>query len=269
MLSPRLEPSFDPFSQNITIFDSNGSPIILSILDVNNYAEYAIEICINYSSQIGASMILLVVILLTTRKEKRQSPVFILNALSLFINTIRNILQCLYFTGEFYSFYAQVASDFSKVPRSEYDISVAGVVLSFLLLVCIEASLILQVRAVCATLNDRYRYPLMAFVIVTALSSIGFRLALSIENARAIVALTDFLVDYEWLALAALWSSVASVCVFSLIFVSKLGVALYQRKKLGIRQFGPMQIIFIMGCQTLVVPGKLSLNLPGKLRVAY
>jgi len=256
MLSRRADLSFDPFTQNITLLDANEEPIVFSVQDIDEYTRYAIDICINYSSQIGASIVLLVVLLLTTRKEKRQSLVFIFNALSLAINTVRNILQCLYFTGPFYKFYAQAALDFSRVGRSEYEISIAGVVLTFLLLVCIQISLLLQVRAVCATLRDRYRLPLMFFVSGVALTAIGFRLGLTIQNARIILALANFLVKYEWLAWASQWSGVSSVCVFSLIFTSKLGLALYQRKKLGIRQFGPMQIIFIMGCQTLIIPGK-------------
>jgi len=255
-----MNASSDPLSQAITFLDANGEPVTVSIFQITAYAHYAIEICINYSSQIGASGVLLVVLLLTTKKERRKSPVFFFNVLALFINVIRNVLQCLYFTGPFYNYYSQTTGDFSSVPRSQYHISVAGVVLTFLLVLCIEASLLLQVKAVSTTLRARYRYPLLVFSGVTALVAIAFRLALTIENARTILNLTNFYKNFEWLALAMQCSLVASICVFSFIFVSKLGMALYQRRKLGIRQFGPMQIIFIMGCQTMIVPSKYTIS---------
>ncbi len=47
-----------------------------------------------------------------------------------------------------------------------------------------------------------------------------------------------------------------SVCVFCAMFVAKLGVAMKERKKLGIKQFGPMRVLFIMGCQTMFIPSK-------------
>jgi pheromone alpha factor receptor len=50
--------------------------------------------------------------------------------------------------------------------------------------------------------------------------------------------------------------AIISICVFSSVFCTKLGLAIRSRRSLGLKQFGAMQIIFIMGCQTLTIPGK-------------
>jgi pheromone alpha factor receptor len=49
-----------------------------------------------------------------------------------------------------------------------------------------------------------------------------------------------------------------SIWMFSCVFTYKLGHAIIQRRRLNMPQFGPMQIVFIMGCQTMFVPGTFA-----------
>jgi pheromone alpha factor receptor len=74
-----------------------------------------------------------------------------------------------------------------------------------------------------------------------------------VQNAKAII---DLAPTYSWLASAALITETISIWYYCLIFVGKLGITLYQRKKLGLQQWGPMQIICIMGGCTMVIPCK-------------
>lgn len=254
-------PTFNPFTQNITILASDPVegliPFNTTITSIDDYIAYGIRISINYATQIGASLILLIVLLLLTRPDKRHSAIFALNATALALNTIRNILQCLYFTGPFYEFYAYFAGDYSRVPNEQIRISVTGDVLALLLLACLETSLILQVRAVCVTMRDRYKLLILLLSIGVALAAVGVRFALTATNARSIVAIAAYN-SYQWLAATSNYVTAASICFFSAIFVVKLGAALLERRKMGMRQFGPMQVIFIMGGQTLVVPALFS-----------
>ena len=50
----------------------------------------------------------------------------------------------------------------------------------------------------------------------------------------------------------------------SLTFLFKLALTIFQRRNAGITKFGPLQILFIMSCQCLVVP-RNSLFYPTKL----
>ena len=248
-------PVFDPYTQQITIMVDPETPFPVGVADIDEWLGYAVRININYASQIGASILLLVVLLLITKDDKRKSPIFILNALALAANAISNILGCMYFTGPWYEFITYFLGDYSRVPRSQYGISVAADVLTHILLMCVEASLVLQVRAVCVTLRDPYKRILFILSIGIAVTASAIRLWLNVENSKAIMNAEDF-GDFEWLAATSQYVITASICFFSAVFVGKLGVALNERRKMGLKQFGPMQVIFIMGCQTLIIPGK-------------
>lgn len=245
---------FDPFTQSVTLRSEDGTPFSLSITDIDDFVLYSIQICINYAAQLGASAILLLALLALTKPDKRRTPVFILNSVALVLNIIRNVLQCLYFTGPFLQTYAHFGQDFSRVPRSAYATSIAATVLAVLLLICIEVSLILQVRVVCFLLMTAYRRLIFAFSAIIALLAVGFRVALCVKNSQAIVSLEPP-TSFNWLESASNITTSISICWFCAVFVTKLGYALHERRQLGLKRFGSMQIIFIMGCQTLIVPG--------------
>lgn len=248
----------DPFTQTITLLLADGTPLDLPLSAIDEFMHYNLQICINLASQIGASLVLLVVLLLLTKPDKRRAPVFITNALSLALNVIRTILQCLYFTGPFSEFYAYFGQDYSQVAGKDYAASVAAAVMTLLLLICVECSLLLQVRVVCCTLPGLYRRAIYAVSLLIAVLAVTFRLALCVENSKYIVSWT-YQTSIEWLASASNITTSISICWFCAAFVTKLGFALNQRRKLGLDQFGPMQIIFIMGCQTLFIPGMKTL----------
>lgn len=247
--------SSDPFNQSITLRMAEGTPIQITLDDLDSFILYSVQICINYAAQLGASLVLLILLALLTKPDKRRAPIFVTNTLSLVINFIRNILMCLYFTGPFNEVYAYFAQDYSRVHRSDYATSVAATVLTLMLLACVEVSLLLQVRVVCVTLRKIYRQVIFAASVMVALVAVAVRFALCVENSIYIVTL-NALTGLTRLESAANITTTVSICWFCTVFVIKLGIALQQRRKLGLGQFGPMQIIFIMGCQTLIIPGK-------------
>ena len=246
---------FDPYSQSFTLQASDGTPFNVSIPDLDDFVYYNNQICINYGAQTGASITLLIVLLLLTKPDKRASPIFIVNVSSLALNIIRTVLLCLYFTGPFTETYAVFSGDYSRVDTGDYAKSVTGTVFTLLVLICVEISLCLQTRVVCVTIRQLYRRTIFAASVVIALLAIAFRLALCIENSIYIMQ-AKVEGPLHQLVSATNITETISICWFSAIFVTKLAFALNERRKLGLVQFGPMQIIFIMGCQTLIVPGQ-------------
>ncbi|KAI4108509.1 MAG: hypothetical protein L6R37_000945 [Teloschistes peruensis] len=251
-------PAFDPFSQSFTLLTPDGPPIKITIPELDEFILYSIQISINYAAQLGASLLFLVVLLLLTKSEKKKSPVFIINSVALLLNLLRTLLQCLYFTGPFSETYAYFTLDYSRVSTSDYANQVAITVLTLLLLICAELSLLLQVHVVCITLRQIFQRLIFALSIIIAGLAVSFRLTFCIENAKYILALKS-LFPLEWLASATNIVTSISICWFCAVFVIKLGFALNQRKKLGMGTFGPMRIIFIMGCQTLIIPAIFSI----------
>lgn len=253
--SDALSSEFDPYSQSFTLLMPDGTPFNITAQDLEAFSLYNVRISINYASQLGASLMLLIILLLLTKPEKRRAPVFIINVLSLAFNFVRSLLQCLYFTSAFNVPYSYFSGDLSRISRSDYANPLAASIFTLLVLVCIEASLVLQANIVCTTLPTLYRRGVKATTAAVALVAIGFRLALAIANIRLILKASNPN-SLQWLGSATNIATTVSICVFCGIFVVKLGAAMRERKKLGMKQFGPVRIIFIMGCQTMVIPGK-------------
>ncbi|KAL8686450.1 MAG: hypothetical protein Q9218_007099, partial [Villophora microphyllina] len=245
--------AFDPFSQSFTLLLADGTPMNITIPQLDEFILYSVQISINYAAQLGASLLFLIVLLLLTKPDKRKSPIFIINSVALILNVLRTLLQCLYFTGPFSETYAYFSLDYSRVSASDYANQVAITVLTLLLLICAEASLLIQVHVVCITLRQTFRRLIFALSIMIAGLAVAFRLTFCVENAKYILALQS-LFPLEWLASATNIATSISICWFCAVFIIKLGFALDQRKKLGMGTFGPMRIIFIMGCQTLIIP---------------
>ena len=78
--------------------------------------------------------------------------------------------------------------------------------------------------------------------------------ALTVQNSQAVLAAEDSS-STIWLQKASIYTITASIVFFSFVFAAQLAFALYRRRRtLGMQQFGPMEIIFIMCCQTLIIP---------------
>ncbi|OQE38338.1 hypothetical protein PENCOP_c008G03121 [Penicillium coprophilum] len=253
--SPSLP--FDPFTQNVTFRHRNGAPFDVSVEALDVFVMYNVRVCINYGCQFGASFTLLIILLLMTQSDKRRSAVFIMNGLALFFNSSRLLFQLIHFSTSFEQVYPYVSGDYSSVPWTAYAVSIVAVVLTTLVIICIEVSLVIQVNVVCSTLRRRYRHPLLVFSILVALVPIGIRSAWMIVNCNAIVTL-NYMSEIWWIESATNISVTVSICFFCIIFVTKLGFAIKQRRRLGVREFGPMKVIFVMGCQTMVVPAIFS-----------
>jgi pheromone alpha factor receptor len=247
--------SFDPYTQNITLKRPDGSDIVIPLLELDNFAKYNSVISVNYGVQLGASIIVLLLVGLLTAPEKRRTIIFALNTVSLMCSVARMVCMTSYFSSEFNEIYTLFSGDYSRVPLRAYVGSIFGVWATTLLIVCVELSLLVQTHAICSTVRARYRRAVVSFSTVVALTPIAIRFWMSVENSKAIAKAVDF-GPFIWLQNATNISVTVSICYFSAFFVAKLGYAIRSRKKLGMTGFGAMQVIFIMSCQSMIVPGK-------------
>ncbi|KAJ5161323.1 hypothetical protein N7492_006715 [Penicillium capsulatum] len=250
--------SFNPYLQNVTFRRPEGELIQVPMDELDMFLQYNVRICINYASQLGASIVLFLILLLLTRKEKRGSLLFVLNSLALLFNIGRLLCQVIHFTTGFEEVYAYFAFDYSAVPASAYAISILSVTLETLVVICTMVSLVMQVNAVCKTLRRRYRRPMLVLSVLMALTPIAFRMAWMVENDIYIMK-AESMEDVLWLESDTNIIITTSICFFCAVFVTKLGYAIRQRRRLGVHDFGPMQVIFVCGCQTLTIPAILSI----------
>jgi pheromone alpha factor receptor len=255
-ITPR--PDFDPWRQNVTLYTEDGRPFIIKINYVDEIRLYAARLAITYGAQIGASMLLLLVLLLLTRASKRKSFIFLINAFCLTANTVRCILLSCYVTSTLLNPYSQLASNYSRVTRGDLATSTAANLFTLLVTVLVMVSLSLQVWVVCITTPPLQRYLIMGATTLMACLATGFKAAFVILNIKQTLNLQS-LQSYGNVIIGTYISQAVAISLFSCVFTYKLGHAIFQRRKLNMPQFGPMQIVFIMGCQTMLIPGSFCL----------
>ncbi|KAK2739973.1 hypothetical protein FQN57_006292 [Myotisia sp. PD_48] len=252
-----MAPAFDPFEQSLVFHRGDGGTFNVSLSDLNKFMVYNVRVSISGGAQLGASVLMVLLLALLTAPEKRLSIVFVLNCATLVVNVVRTACSGIFFTTSWSDIYAYHSGDFSRVTPAAYANSIIGTVTIAVMLILIEFSLLVQTQVVCSTLRDLYRNILLAVSGIVALVAVGFRFGMMVENCKAIIGQYS-IIHLKWLQSASNIATTASICYFSAIFMAKLGYAIYSRKKLGIKRFGAMQIIFIMACQTMVFPAIFS-----------
>lgn len=251
-------PSLDPWTQPITLLLPSGTNITLPLSAFDDFRIYTGRYALNYGSQIGASLLLLSVLLLLTRASKRKSAIFLLNAACLLVNTIRCALHGAFITSSLWNAFTQITQDGSRVAKGDVACQAAANVLTFVLFALIMVSLSMQVWVVCITTPRIQQLLIMSTCILTALLATAFKAA-AVSLAIRQLLLFQPLERYANILAASYITQAISIWVFSLAFTYKLGAAILQRRKLKMTQFGPMQIVFIMGCKTMLVPAVFSL----------
>lgn len=244
----------DPWTQPIVLFNADGSNMTVSMDYFNMYRVYTARLALTDGAQVGATVTLLLVLLLLTGGEKRRSHIFITNALCLLTNSIRCILLSCWTTSTIWHPYAQISGDSSHIKHSDQATVVAESVLTLIVTVLVMISLSLQVWVVCITTAPVHRYIIMGITTIVACIATGFKFAMVIIISKQTLEFQS-LWDYKNILTGSYVMQAIAIWLFSCIFTYKLGYAIVQRRKLKMPQFGPMQIVFIMGCQTMLIPG--------------
>src|SRR4051812_1870161 len=116
-MSSATNSTFDPFSQNITILMSDGiTPVVLSLTDIDANYWYNAASSINLGAQFGACVVMFFVVLVLTKEQKRRTPIFILNILSLVFGALRALFLTLYSVSDFAKLYPTFAIEVPVIP---------------------------------------------------------------------------------------------------------------------------------------------------------
>ncbi|EFQ94606.1 hypothetical protein CFE70_004850 [Pyrenophora teres f. teres 0-1] len=257
MQSVHVPPNFDPWTQplNFTMSDGNGGWILIqkSWEDLDTWRIYDFRVGISYGVGFGASLMLLLTLLLLTKAEKRKSCIFLLNAACLLTNGIRCLLFCTWITGNFNNPYSVMSQSWEHITGYDFASYITINIFGILVTALIFTSLSLQVWIVCVTTPPLHRNIIMAVTTAMAGVAFGFRVAAVYYNTKLTLAFegND---SVQNLTSTSYVIQVVAIWLFSCVFTFKLGHAILQRRRLNMPQFGPMQIVFIMGLQTMLVP---------------
>lgn len=247
-------PEFDYQNQSVTILVADGTSVNITLGYVDQIQSENIQYAIIFAVQLGACGLLVLLLAMLTKPDKRRAPLFFMNILSLILIIARSVLQLQFLLGPWSTAYRFYTYDFSDIPRSAYITSVATIALQLLLNICIQISLILQVRVVYSSTPKLNLYMTLISAAI-ALTFLGVYMKMVQENIDSVLNAANY-TQTTWTISKILFAF--NVCFFTSIFNFKLWIAIRRRKALGLPSFGPLQIIFIMGCQTMIVPGKFS-----------
>lgn len=243
------------YEQLIAVTDRLGAQNQFPLWYFDSLMKDAVKRGIMLGVQFGASLILFLVLVLLSKHEKRRSPVFVFNIAALFGNAISALLQCCIVTSSLWDVYPNLVGDYVFITPAANRLPVVGTVFVVLVTLFIEASLVLQVYVISLTLQTWQKIVIFSSSIFVGIVAMGFRIAQSAVSIKCTSQNDSFCTNLTWLAKAKDISLTVSICFFSAIFCAKLGWSLRERRKLGMKRFGSMQIIFIGSFQTMFIPG--------------
>jgi pheromone alpha factor receptor len=246
------DPNFNPRKQCITLFSPDGSNTSVPLAYMNSIRVDGIQWTIMFSTQIGACGILLIIFALLTSAKKRKTALFIINMLALICALIRAVLAVQYYLGPILDIYRYFSYDFSDVGMTSRWVSVFSTAAGLALQIFIHLSLILQLRVVYGS-TPKLNMAITLLACALALTSTGLYFYWTIKNSIANLALIGY---STWVYRVAKRVLACCITFYSFLFLVKLGYAIRQRRVLGLRSFGAMQIIFAMACQTMIIPGE-------------
>ncbi|KAI6801960.1 hypothetical protein KC332_g3627 [Hortaea werneckii] len=254
--------TFNPYNQTFAIVAPDGvTTLPASMASLLDMVYIAVQQGVIFGIQIGATALLLIILLLMTKQDKRRSAVFALNLLALLFCFTRSVLIASNLHGIFYNFYNWQLHYYpdGKDLRTSQNVSAASDVFNILITAATYGSLILQIWIVCCNVSRRLKIIVLGASGIIGLIALGVRVFLVVFNIRySILGIKSITLEENayitYLARVNNIVNTVAIAIFSAIFLAKLAIAIHMRRKLNMKQFGPMQIIFVMGCQTLFLP---------------
>lgn len=246
-----MDSSWDPYTQTFNLTRVDGDIVTVALDTVNDFNIQNIKWATIFAVQIGAAGVLLAILSALAKPRKRHA-IFYLNLLSLVLAIIRGAFAIEYILGPWNNTYRYFTLDFSTIPSSSTAKSISQAFLQLTMIISIMVSLVLQMRAayegtpfikkVATAVSGAVAAVVLGFYIKVVQESVSV-----ILNAGSYSSTTH---DHARLLFTL------SIFFFTILFLVKLADAIIQRRKMGMKNFGPLQIVFIMGCQCMLIPGK-------------
>lgn len=251
--------SFDPFKQQIFLWDPKGTRWNATVRDVDDWHRYSLKSTISFSAQFGACLISLLLMLALTPVAKRRTQIFLLYTFSLTLNMVRLMCRTIYFTSspvnEFYNYFT---INPNPVPASANAIQIVEVIGFLLLLVCVEVILMYQTWILYESVDKTSRWILMGVLAFVGSTAIIIRIIFSVLNIKTILQDTQP-PSIAWQK-ATLAVMIASIGLFTLASCGKLILSWRSRMRMGLR-WGPMQWLFWASFESLLIPRESPLKM--------
>lgn len=223
---------------------------------INNVYKQLVSHCISGSSQIGATAVMLIVVMLLTPHARRKNFIFAVNLVTLLCNLVRVTTYTMYFLAGFSTPRGLLTRTRVDAGTGAYVNSTLSCAFNALTVYLIEASLFWQTyKVISPAIKQRNR------VMIISASSVAVTAPLITSTlllGTTLDALWNGKINDSRFQIAETFAFAISICYFSLMFVVKLLSVIRFRRKIGNDKFGAMQVICLMFCQSMIVPGSYS-----------
>ena len=255
MIDLVFDPAYNPSTGNLTFLSAYG-PSNITFGELQYLVNIRIRQSIVFGVCCGASIITFIILWLVSKG--RKTPIFILNQLSLFLLFLQSAFYFKYILSSQSSVTLALTQFPQIVNKYNLHISAAADVFKLLLVICIECSLVFQIKVMFS--GDSFKktgYLLLIVSIIIGLTTSGMLLTAVIMIIKSLYTGSINKGNKYYNIANILFAS--SINFMTFILVIKLILAIRARKFLGLRQFDSFHILLIMTCQSLIVPSILTI----------
>lgn len=203
--------------------------------------------------RIGAFLITMLALFLIMKD--RKAPLFIINQLTLFFSSLKSIFYLYYYLSNSGSITFQF-SGYYNLTDNNRNLTAATNVTQILIVICLECAFCFQAYAMYKANQGIQRVlmlTLLTICITLGLVTISFYIN-SVVFALKATFDESLYSNYAWQLNVPFILFLSSVCFTSACLIAKFLYAFKQRKDYGRRQFSGIHALFIMTCQTMIIP---------------
>lgn len=250
-----FDPDYNPSAGNLTFLAAYG-PSSITFGELQYLINTKIRQSIVFGVCCGASIITFIIMWLVSKRKK--TPIFILNQMSLFLLFLQSAFYFKYILSAQSSVTLALTQFPQMVHKYNLHVSAAADIFKLLLVICIESSLVFQVKVMFS--GDSFKK--ISYFLLT--SSITIGLATSGMLFAAVVMIIKNIYTgvsnkgYKYYNIANILFA-SSINFMTFILIIKLILAIRARRFLGLKQFDSFHILLIMTCHSLVVPSILTI----------
>ena len=249
---------FDPFTQNVTFLGPDGeTQLQVPIPMLDTFQAETAAICINYGAQLGACLMMLLALLVMTPSAKFKRLSNALHVAGLLICTIRMALLSAYYPSPFNDFFVYWGGDYTRVPKRDFNVSIASTIFSLFLVICVEAALINQAWAMVSLWPRFWKLLIAISSVVISVNTIGWRIAFTVFQVQSIWSLVPA-AQTLWVGYAMVITNAISICWFCAVFNIKLVMHLISNRGFlpSYKTLTPMEVLVMTNGILMIVPGK-------------
>lgn len=249
--------AFDPLQQNVTFLGPDGkTPIAVPLPTINDFYHSSFAQSISVGTQLGALFTMLAIVLVMTPRARYKLPPTLANLAALVVTLARVILLSLYYVSDWQKLFIVFSGDYSSVPRIDYNLSIVATAFSVPTTVLIQLALIVQAWSMLRLWREGWRYTTAAVSLVVVLLTVGFNLALTVNQITYILYEAE---QFVWVQQGYVILLTISICWFAFLFIARMVLHMCETRSIlprnGHNQLNSMDALVLTNGLLMIVPG--------------